>query len=77
MQKINREALKEALAKDAQNYPHAQCDSTIRQAAAAFLEITDPEFVPPQEMYDSARDRDQFDNLYSDIFRAMIKELTE
>jgi len=46
MQKINREALKEALAKDAQNYPHAQCDSTIRQAAAAFLEITDPEYGP-------------------------------
>jgi len=72
MQKINRDALKEAL--DVENkwgsddYIRAMDDFLdkhnvlpsvfINQTAAAFLEITDPEFGP-------------------DDFRAMMRELTE
>ena len=98
MQKINREALKEAFKIDKDynvffteeeqdffmerciafheeyGYDYREC---INNAAAILLELTDPEFVPSDEMINGALDKLTFKDLYTDIFRAMIKDVVE
>jgi len=80
MQKINRDALKEAVVWY-ENYGDGNgLISQLHKAAAAFLEITDPEFVPSEGMQIAGRDC-KFNGKKStnpkDVFRAMMKELTE
>jgi len=85
MQKINREALKEAIDR-IDNHKHGAYDfGTVMQAAAAFLEITDPEFVPSEGMIEATDGIEIYGEEYTTgvthvadkIFRAMMKELTE
>ena len=85
MQKINREALNAAVKSYNEFGPMSDEDGfsqldILHEAAAILLEITDPEFVPTKEMQIAGRDC-KFNGKKStnpkDVFRAMIKELTE
>ncbi len=80
MQKINRERLKQALDHEEQyNEIHRHYEEIIVKAAAILLEITDPEFVPSDVML-CAVEADEYEWLNTsetDVFRAMMKELTE
>jgi hypothetical protein len=80
--KINREELKRDLAE----FKLLRCDDagelhgenkTVYNAALQFWKMSDPKYVPTEEMIEAARRRDETSDLYVDIFRAMIAELVE